>query len=477
MVRLLRFAILMACIFSAGKAFGACHAVTPSGSGSQTGADWNNSFAGLPGTLVRGDIYYLADGTYPSLTFSQSGTTTVEIRKAQSYDYGATGCTTSIAAGWNTSTMGSAQAVFATHRQWALDSPGLIINGNGQQTTAGCGGNVGTNPQASPATPTDCGIKVDNSTCTSTGAGACTDPISDNAVLSGGFTLKYVEILGMGNATSESYIIRADSSTGTVLSHIYLHYYGAVCVVAGGTSSITANLSYFWRAQPVAGSSPNHGQCFEIGGSSTNGTVSNNVFRDMSGTAAMATFLSTGTSSGWEFYNNQVWNTVGFTPLYPTTDGIVACINSHTCNSLTVMQNTTVGMGNNVNVENEVGGTVTVQNNIWYSNDANPSFGPSGTYTQDHNSFLSSGTTCPSGTSNVCDNSSSNPFVSWTTGNFNLASDNADWNNRISLSSPYTVAAAGNTFTTDRGAYQYNGAAASLPGKPTNLGGAVVAVQ
>ncbi|MGH9403380.1 MAG: hypothetical protein ACRD2P_14870, partial [Terriglobia bacterium] len=51
-------------------AFGACHVVTPNGSGSQTGADWNNSLANLPSTLTRGDVYYLADGNYGSYTFN-----------------------------------------------------------------------------------------------------------------------------------------------------------------------------------------------------------------------------------------------------------------------------------------------------------------------------------------------------------------------------------------------------------------------
>ena len=64
MARLLRAVIFITFIFSAKSASAACHTVTPSGSGSQTGADWNNAYAGLPGTLVRGDIYYLADGNY-----------------------------------------------------------------------------------------------------------------------------------------------------------------------------------------------------------------------------------------------------------------------------------------------------------------------------------------------------------------------------------------------------------------------------
>ena len=50
------------------------------------------------------------------------------------------------------------------------------------------------------------------------------------------------------------------------------------------------------------------------------------------------------------------------------------------------------------------------------------------------------------------------PFANWQSSNFNLASDNADWNNRVSLSAPYNADAAGKLpFTTDRGAYQARG--------------------
>src|SRR4029077_9300381 len=132
MARLLRAAIFIAFIFSGKNAFAACHVVTPSGSGSKTGADWTHAYAGFPATLNRGDVYYLADGSYPAYTFNTaaSGTTAVEIRKAQSYD----NCTST---GWNTGTMGSSQAVMPS---LTVSGSYLIVNGNGTQTTPGCGG-------------------------------------------------------------------------------------------------------------------------------------------------------------------------------------------------------------------------------------------------------------------------------------------------------------------------------------------------
>jgi len=68
----------------------------------------------LPATLIRGDVYYLADGDYGKYTFktANSGTTRITIKKAQAYDYGrsADGCSNDISAGWNQGTMGAGQA-------------------------------------------------------------------------------------------------------------------------------------------------------------------------------------------------------------------------------------------------------------------------------------------------------------------------------------------------------------------------------
>ncbi len=46
-----------------GIAFGACHVITPSGAGSKSGSDWNNTCGGFTGScaaaLTRGDAYYV----------------------------------------------------------------------------------------------------------------------------------------------------------------------------------------------------------------------------------------------------------------------------------------------------------------------------------------------------------------------------------------------------------------------------------
>ncbi len=70
-----------------------------SGGSGTTCADWGaNACNALPSTLVRGDTYYIASGSYSGRTFSTatSGTTLITIKGATSADHGA-------AAGWSNS--------------------------------------------------------------------------------------------------------------------------------------------------------------------------------------------------------------------------------------------------------------------------------------------------------------------------------------------------------------------------------------
>src|SRR5215470_3950389 len=58
------------------KCWAANHYVRAGATGSGTGADWTNAFTDLPASLVRGDLYYVAAGTYKPHLFgdSDSGT-------------------------------------------------------------------------------------------------------------------------------------------------------------------------------------------------------------------------------------------------------------------------------------------------------------------------------------------------------------------------------------------------------------------
>ena len=450
MKKLLVLFFLILCGGSA-RAQVTCYAVNPAATGSNNGTSWTNAYKAIPSTLVRGAIYYLSDGSYGHYSFSTaaSGATTVEIRKAQSFDYGQLSATCSnsatIVTGWNASTMGAAQAVFATYQQLSISAGYLILNGNSQQTGYGCGGNPGSTQNSAPTNPADCGIKVDDTGC----PGTCEDPIGLSA---SNCILKGIEFSGIGNATNENYITFVTGSNN-LITHMYMHNAGAVMILyQPGSNNNTDSYNYLWGLEQTLGSNPNHGQFIQVNGGLSGLLESHSVFRDGAGTAAFST-VGSGAVTGWVIWDNVFLYTPGFSPTYPYSDGLVSCI-SESC-ALLFYDNTEVGVTGNTGINNEAsGGNVTVTDNLYYDGHM-PSYGGGQPITNSYNSFLVSGTSCPSGTNNVCNNTASNPFVNWTGNNFNLASENAAWDNRISLGAPYDTDANGNAFTSDRGAYQF----------------------
>lgn len=98
--------IILVALFSLSSYAQESHYIRANASGNNSGADWTNAWTELPSTLVRGDTYYLADGTYGAYTFddAESGSTYIHIRKATEDDHG-TGV------GWN-NTFGDGQADF-----------------------------------------------------------------------------------------------------------------------------------------------------------------------------------------------------------------------------------------------------------------------------------------------------------------------------------------------------------------------------
>jgi hypothetical protein len=81
------FSFLM---FGPNLVFSATHYVRSGATGANNGSDWNNAWTSLPTTFVRGDTYYIADGTYQGRTFNTavSGTTYIYIKKATASDHG-----------------------------------------------------------------------------------------------------------------------------------------------------------------------------------------------------------------------------------------------------------------------------------------------------------------------------------------------------------------------------------------------------
>ncbi|MBS0150540.1 MAG: hypothetical protein JSR31_06330 [Nitrospira sp.] len=101
------------------------HYIRADATGNGTGNDWTNACTGFtgacaPSTMVRGDTYYIADGSYGSVTFNSatSGTLVITIKKATVANHGTE-------SGW-TSNYGDGQAIFNSpvtfsSSYWTLD--------------------------------------------------------------------------------------------------------------------------------------------------------------------------------------------------------------------------------------------------------------------------------------------------------------------------------------------------------------------
>src|SRR5687768_13295730 len=97
---------LMLCVFAVHSHGQTIRYIRAGAVGARDGSDWSDAYPALPATLIRGAIYYVADGTYGGYTFDDatSGTALITIRKATVDDHGT-------ATGWQDS-YGDGQAIF-----------------------------------------------------------------------------------------------------------------------------------------------------------------------------------------------------------------------------------------------------------------------------------------------------------------------------------------------------------------------------
>lgn len=113
--------ILAALLLSISLCSAATRYVRAGATGAGTGTDWTDAYSSLPASLVRGDTYYVAGGSYPSytLTTAQSGTSTITIKKATASDHGTE-------TGWVAS-YGTSQAVWTGF--FHIRAPWIVFDG------------------------------------------------------------------------------------------------------------------------------------------------------------------------------------------------------------------------------------------------------------------------------------------------------------------------------------------------------------
>ncbi len=492
--------VLFLAALSSNSSWAACHVVRQGGTGTKSGADWNNALSDLPSSLVRGDTYYVASGSYGRHTFNDadSGTQVIQIKAATAADH----CTDT---GWNSGTM-VGQATFACSSSCSsiLFFSTDYYSFNGQYCTPMAGSAVCTSGY---------GFKVDNSngkagTDIQGGLGYNGPPDFDHDI-----TVQYTEVNG-SHPTSDSSTLDAGfdfegGSYNLLFDHIYAHddylpfflkgnhnHQSGGGYTFGSGDNITIQYSYLAHNY---NSSANHSEGCSCSEGLTNFTIRYDYWVDMLGTAYLATPSGAGHDSGngpngpWNIYGNVFMATAnGIGTLHcGTGDGMLAAWDTLFTGNVYFLNNTIANFSgcqaDNNGFGMGLGSTTPMQylysqNNVFWSTDVVTVIN-TGVTSWDGATFTGVNWSynawyqIPDGSaSNDTDShkqvSSANPFVNSGSYNWNLTSDTNAGTSTHSLVAGNDVdmngVARGVNGVWDRGAFQIPGTL-SRPAPPTNL--------
>jgi len=393
---------------------------------------WADACDSLPDTLVRGDTYYIAGGSYGEHTFNTaaSGAIPIYIKKATVADHGTE-------TGWNSS-YGSGVAQFAAPLNintayWIFDGQSRITANSGH------------------------GIKISNTLCYQKHIQMTGTP--DH------ISLRYIEFAGLGDdgdcrisdtqdgANDQLYANDADADNAT-LEYCYFHDAGRTHLLTGaGADNWLIQHCYFGTVESHA---DEHGEPLNVD-RSANWIIRYNIFNETEGTGVIMVEDSQG-ATGWEIYGNLFSN-------FSSNNGAIATDADYSCDnpptnrcptmwySSKVYNNTFVnGMGINqgINPQNGSGADWQVYNNIWYncSNLANLSSVP-----HDYNAFSGPNAF---GEAHGQANLTSAIFRDYNNDDFSLVGATSAG---ATLASPYNTDMLGRTRGADgvwdRGAYEY----------------------
>jgi hypothetical protein len=415
--------LTMAFISAPSETWAANHYVRQGASGAGSGSDWTNGYTSLPSTLVRGDTYYIADGSYGSYIFNtpDSGTTLIVIKKAIAVDHGTD-------TGWNASTMGSGTATFtATGTVWNIQQDYLTIDG---QTGTANGAH---------------GFRF-NSSSTTDGSGAIVVSAKGANV-----TYRHIEANNAPALNSNgSRVFDSVSTTSNNNTFQYVYFHGGrvwLSFTAGGTSNQLVEYSYF--ADAGSGDPSLHSAGFTLA-DMTNFTLRYSVLENMLGGSNTTYIEPQFTSNIINIYGNIIKATASNEL---TGQGILAITSTDVATDVRIYNNVVYGLHNFSGVwcGNVAGSVVHIYNNVW-ENTVDPSF-----------------QMCSDVGINVLNTGVVN-FMDAPAGNFHLS---APTTSGVSLASPYNIDPDGNTRGAggvwDQGAYQYVTNSANLPAPPQNL--------
>lgn len=428
-------------------------------SGAKTGADWSNAYTSLPSTLVRGAVYYVADGSYPSHAFrdAESGTTLITVRKATPADHGP-------GAGWSDS-YGVGQAMFTA--PFYFQKGYYLIDGAYRSGwTSGYGFKLNNNPAV-----TDTAVVF---------LGDTTPTTSKNV------TIRYMEIEGshsVNDAVNDSGVVFARGSHNCSISYCYIHNVGLCSFFMRGVTNSLIEHSFISRNDS---SSALHAEGVSASEGVNNFTVRYNIWEDMEGTAFIATPSGNSYAGGnaianWYIYGNVFRYSPGNAGLPSAQirggvgDGILAVFDIKVTGDLFFLNNTMVnvrdaavcssGCWTVADIEFGIGTTTTadrfyIKNNLWVNCTGLNALGSSGItdFQWKHNAYC--GTTISDSDSNK-QIISSNPLTDWANNNYRLTVNTAAG---TPLPAPFDTDPDGRQRTTwSRGAYEFGGADTTAP--------------
>jgi hypothetical protein len=428
-----KIALPLAVVLAPSVSLAANHYVRSGASGNGSGSDWTNAYSSLPSSLVRGDTYYVAAGSYPGKTFSDpvSGTTPIAIKKATASDHGTD-------TGWQSS-YGTGQAVFGN---FSITTSNYVIDGQYRNESnwfdsASYGFSIGTNTSQQQITIKNYGNAPDN------------------------VTIKYAYVpawsAALPSTTQRIYAIDVDdgdgqsTSTGLVFSHMY---------VSGGNNiwfmrTTNGAIVEYNANSGVKSNSANHGEIVNLYYSGNNAIVRYNIWKDAylgSGGTALVAITQ---ANGLQFYGNVAYN-------FNVGDGAIG-FDGYSSSHNRVYNNTFIGsIGYNAGVRWGSGTDNLTYNNL-YINCATVTL--EGTH--DYNGFSDSSAR---GEAHAQVSIPTSIFVNYSGQNFRLVAPTSPG---MSMASPFNMdmlgATRGADGVVDRGAYEYSTSGTPVLAAPTNL--------
>jgi hypothetical protein len=393
--------------------------------GANNGTDWTNAYTTLSGaTLSRGDVIYVADGSYAGRTFgtANSGTTTITIKKATVADHGTS-------TGW-VDTYGDGQAVFTstldfTTGYWIFDG----------QTGGGPGNWAGP-------------------------FGFGTSTSSDMIYIGDGCSttqLSHIEFIGTGsyNGAQRCMVLETNCSSVT-LSYYYMHDIGWITFIGNGQNFIC---EYGYVKNAYVGAS--HAELFSIwnalgGGTAVgNFTIRYNLFTAAWSTGGVMWDNSSNHAAELRFYGNVYYQDPAASAQWDNGgNGLIGGWSGgggEDCYNMHVHNNTFIGIDAGdvfSGVQLRFGSNV-ASNNLFYNVTGTISYSKFASH--DYSRYINSGGTHSE--TNGTSAASGDPFVDYANFDFRLTSNTTSGE---TLASPYNQDMYGNTRATwTRGAVEF----------------------